>query len=170
MGIGFTCESCKKKIKAPDHAGGKYGKCPNCNHRCYIPLPKSDDEPELTLAPIDENAESQMDALMKETRSLTHHILQERKMPDENDSNDSAGEKTAAEKEVIKQCILYLRQMADGDLKPADKTFKTLKKNKKPALRVLSSMARAERPEPELSDLPDPILQGLIHDVERKLS
>jgi len=31
-------------------------------------------------------------------------------------------------------------------------------------------MARAEKPEPELSDIPDKILQGLIHDAEAKLS
>jgi hypothetical protein len=170
MGISFNCESCKKKIKAPDTAGGKYGKCPNCNHRCYIPLPKADDEPELVLAPIDESAESQMADLMKETRSLTHHILQQNQPIDDEPGQGASGGRTAEEKEIIKHCILYLRQMADSDLKPADKTFKLLKKNKKPTLRVLASMARAERPEPELSDLPDAILQSLIHDAERKLS
>ena len=30
MSINFHCESCKKKIKAPDPTGGKWGKCPYC--------------------------------------------------------------------------------------------------------------------------------------------
>ena len=60
--------------------------------------------------------------------------------------------------------------MADGELDAAEKTFPKLKKNKKPVLRILASMARAERPEPELADLPPTILQGLIRDVSTKLS
>ncbi len=77
MPISFKCESCDKKIKAPDKAGGKWGNCPYCQHRCYIPLPKSDDEPELVLAPIDENELTQMNQLMEETHSLTQRILHE---------------------------------------------------------------------------------------------
>ena len=51
----------------------------------------------------------------------------------------SFGDKTAEEKEVIKKCILYLRQMADGELSPAQTTIAWLKKhNKKTALRILA--------------------------------
>ncbi|MHC4987580.1 MAG: hypothetical protein ACYTFX_03655 [Planctomycetota bacterium] len=139
MSISLHCESCKKKIKAPDEAGGKWGNCPHCKHRNYIPLPKPDDEPELRLVPLDESEETQMERLI-------------------------------SEKEIIKECILYLRQMADGELGAAEYTFSQLKKNKKPALRVLASMGRAEQPEPELADLPSGILQGLIRDVATKLS
>ena len=169
MTISFSCECCKKKIKAPDKTGGKWGVCPNCQHRCYIPMPKSDDEPELKLAAVDENELSHMDELMKETHSLTQKILHENTMVEES-PNDKIAAKPVQEKEVIKQCIIYLRQMADGDLMIAEKTLQTLKKNKKTALRILSSLGRAERPEPELSDLPDRILQGLIRDASTKLS
>ena len=169
MTISFNCECCKKRVKAPDKAGGKWGACPYCQHRCYIPMPKSDDEPELKLAPVDESELSHMDDLMKETHSLTQKILRENTKVEEK-PEDKAAAKTAQEKEIIKQCIIYLRQMADGDLMTAEKTLQTLKKNKKSALRTLSSMARSERPEPELSDLPDRILQGLIRDTSTKLS
>ena len=169
MTIIFNCECCKKKIKAPDKAGGKWGACPNCQHRCYIPMPKSDDEPELKLAPVDESELSHIDDLMKETHTLTQKILHENTMVEES-PNDKIAAKPVQEKEVIKQCIIYLRQMADGDLMIAEKTLQTLKKNKKTALRILSSLGRAERPEPELSDLPDRILQGLIRDASTKLS
>jgi DNA-directed RNA polymerase subunit RPC12/RpoP len=75
MTISFHCESCKKKIKAPDETGGKWGKCPYCKHRCYIPLPKSEDEPELRLMPIDAADETQVDNLMRQTYELTQEIL-----------------------------------------------------------------------------------------------
>ncbi len=169
MPISFSCESCKKKIKAPDSTGGKWGKCPHCQHRCYIPLPKSDDEPELALAPVDEGHESQVEQMMKETHSLTQFILHENE-PVAAGPNEKAGARTADEKEVVKQCIIYLRRMADGDLMPAEKTLGTLKKNKKAALRILAAMARSEQPEPELSDLPPRIIQGLVRDASAKLS
>ena len=169
MSINFHCESCKKKIKAPDATGGKWGNCPYCKHRCYIPLPKADDEPELKLAPVDENEESQIEDLMKETKDLTYEILSQSALPEE-ETKPGASNRTASEKEVIKQCIFYLRQMADGDLAAAEKTFTKLKKNKKPTLRILASMARSDQPEPELADLPHKILEGLIRDVSTKLS
>ena len=169
MSISLHCESCKKKIKAPDEAGGKWGNCPFCKHRNYTPLPPSNDEPELKLVPLDENEESQIAGMMQETKNLHQEILSQSAMPDD-DTSPSAGAHTANEKEVIKQCILYLRQMADGELAMAGQTFKQLKKNKKPVLRILAAMARSDQPEPELADLPPTILQGLIRDVSTKLS
>ena len=166
MSISFHCESCKKKIKAPDGAGGKWGNCPFCQHRCYIPLPKSDDEEELKLAPFSETEENQIDELKRQANVLAQNLLHESKLPDE----QAAPDRTADEKSAIKYAIIYLRQMADGELVQAEQTFKHLKANKKTALRILASMARAERPEPELSDLPETVLQGLIRDVSSKLS
>ncbi|MEJ5259636.1 MAG: hypothetical protein WHS88_05540 [Anaerohalosphaeraceae bacterium] len=167
MPISFHCESCKKKIKAPDQAGGKWGSCPYCGHRCYIPLPKSEDEEELRLAPIDEAEESRIQEMMRETHNLTQHILHESRLPSEETAVSTA---ELDETEVIKKVILYLRQMADGELASADKTFLALKPMKKMTLRILAAMARAERPEPELSDLPPSVLQGLIRDLTAKLS
>ena len=169
MSISFNCESCKKKIKAPDKAGGKWGNCPYCKHRCYSPSPKAEDEPELALEPLNANEETQMEELMQQTHILTQSLLS-MEVPDFDDDSRKGSNRTAQEKEVIKKCILYLRQIADGELKDAEHTFSQLKKSKKPSIRILSSMARAERPEPELADLSDGVLQGLIRDVCTKLS
>ncbi len=169
MSIGFNCESCKKKIKAPNEAGGKWGNCPFCKHRCYIPSPKTGDEVELTLTPLDAGEETQMEELMRESKNLTHNILSQSALP-ENEPESKSGNHTAQEKEVIKKCILYLRQVADGELAASKDTFSQLRKSKKQSIRILSSMARAERPEPELADLSDGVLQGLIRDVCTKLS
>lgn len=169
MTISFHCESCKKKIKAPDATGGKWGKCPYCKHRCYIPLPKADDEAELKLLPFDEAEESHMTDLMRQTHELSKKILRDRQTL-EDEADDDPNAQKAIEKDVIKKSILYLRLMADGELKQAEKTFEHLRRYKKPSLRILSSMARAERPEPELADIGDGVLQGLIRDASTKLS
>ena len=96
-------------------------------------------------------------------------ILSQSSLPEE-DAAAPGGAQTVEEKEVIKTCILYLRQMADGELGAAEHTFSQMKKHKKAALRVLSSMARSDRPEPELADLPPRMLEGLIRDVSAKMS
>ena len=166
MSISFHCECCKKKIKAPDEAGGKWGNCPYCKHRCYIPTPRADDEPELRLAPVDGSEETKIGMLMHQTHSVTRDLLQTASL----DEGSRPGQDAANEKEVIKICILYIRQMADGELSQAAGTFEKLKIYKKTSLRLLSSMARAERPEPELSDLPDGVLHGLIRNASTKLS
>ena len=166
MTISLHCESCKQKIKAPDETGGKWGRCPHCKHKNYIPLPKSPDEPELRLIPLDESDETQIDKLMRETKDITRDILSQSSLPEDEEDNGPGG---VSEKEIIKHCILYLRQMADGELGAAEYTSSQLKKYKKQSLRVLASMARSDQPEPELADLPPRILQGLIRDVSAKM-
>lgn len=161
MPISFHCEACKKKIKAPDQAGGKWGKCPYCNHRCYVPSPKRDDEPELKLAPIDPSQETKIDLLMQETYHLTHQILQQRHIDLDTSSSAEHADK-AMEKNILKDCIIYLRLVADGHLQQAVERLEALKNHRKMALRILSAMGRAEKPEPELADIPEPTLQGLI--------
>jgi DNA-directed RNA polymerase subunit RPC12/RpoP len=37
MAITFHCGHCGKKIEAPDSAGGKWGKCPSCHNKVYVP-------------------------------------------------------------------------------------------------------------------------------------
>ena len=52
MGISFHCEHCGKKIEAPDAAGGKWGKCPGCHNKVYVPANKpTQPDDELRLAP-----------------------------------------------------------------------------------------------------------------------
>ncbi|MBU2596636.1 MAG: hypothetical protein KJ757_03615, partial [Planctomycetes bacterium] len=77
MSISFHCECCKKKIVAPDDAGGKWGKCPYCNHRCYVPLPENEGDEELKLTPVDETQEKQYEQMMKETHNITESLLHE---------------------------------------------------------------------------------------------
>lgn len=169
MSISFHCEQCGKKVKAPDTAGGKWGACPQCQHRCYIPMPISPDEPELKLAPVDESEESRIERMMKEAHSVTQFILHETQ-PIEGGVGEEEAAQQAEEKQVIKTCIVYLRQMVDGELMIAEKTLEELKAHKKAALHVLARMARAERPEPELADIPDRIFRGLVRDASDKLS
>ena len=84
MTINFHCQSCKKKVKAPEKAGGKWGNCPYCNLKCYIPLPPAPEEEELKLIPFDaEEEQRQHEARMKEARDLQLDILHETMDPED---------------------------------------------------------------------------------------
>ena len=166
MSISLHCESCKRKIKAPDSAGGKWGSCPFCNHRCYIPRPPSPDDKELKLAPIGESEEDRYNRLMRETRDLRQNVLQERATLNE---DELAAVAEISEAELLKQIILYLRYLADGDLGMATGPMTAIKPHANAAMEVLEEMAKAERPEPELQDIPPRVLQGLIKKLYAKL-
>jgi hypothetical protein len=164
MSISFHCESCKKRIRAPDESGGKWGNCPFCKHRCYIPRPPSADDEELKLSPVDTGEEDQYSRMMRETRTLAQNILQEKELPVESSANADLGEG-----EVLKQIIVHLRYVADGDLGMASEPMAKITANKKSALALLKKMSRAERPEPELMDVPPKVLEGLIKNLYSKL-
>ena len=168
MSISFHCESCKKKIKAPDDSGGKWGNCPHCKHRCYIPLPPAPDEEEIKLAPIDESEETEYARMMRETRDVTLNIFHEVKQPDENNTKAAVREEPD-ERELLKAVILYLRQMADGQLDEAQAIAKQLGKFKEAVKGILIKMSRAERPEPELADIPERVISKLIKNLTANL-
>ncbi|MBE0537298.1 MAG: hypothetical protein IH624_16665 [Phycisphaerae bacterium] len=165
MSITFHCEGCKKKVKAPDAAGGKYGNCPHCRHRCYIPLPPDENEPELKLAPIDDSEETQYSRMMRETHSLTKNILHEKAK----DEPADAAQEGMSERELIRLVVMYLRLMADGQLEQAEKMAARLKPHGPAAKDILARMARTERPEPELEGIPPKLLMGLIKNLGASL-
>jgi DNA-directed RNA polymerase subunit RPC12/RpoP len=164
MGISFHCESCKKKITAPDNAGGKWGKCPYCNHKCYVPAPKKDDEEELKLAPIDEEEEKKYEKMMRETQNLTGVLLHQKEMPPEPVPNGK-GE----DKQLTGRIITYLRQMADGQLDDAQKTADKIVPYKNQAKKILENILLAERPEPELADVPKKVLVGFVRNIVTRM-
>ena len=166
MPITFHCEHCGKKIEAPDSAGGKWGKCPTCHNRLYVPNLGSDEE--LKLAPIDESGETKQKQLMAESCKLTQDILLERETP-----NGLAVTATPAsgigDKELTKNIITYLRQTADGELEQAERIADLIVSCGDRALKILDRIALSEMPEPELADIPQQVLSGLIRNLRTRI-
>ena len=167
MGIIFHCEHCGKKIEAADNASGKWGKCPSCHNKVYVPGTALGEE--LKLAPIDESDVERERRLMAETHKLTQDILQEREVPD--GPPEPAGPVyEMSEKELTKNIILYLRQMAIGDLDEADRTAALIAPSEAQAMEIIDRIALSEIPEPELADIPQQVLAGLIRTLRSKIS
>ncbi len=167
MAIIFHCEHCGKKIEAPDSSGGKWGKCPACHNKLYVPSPDLDEE--LKLAPIDESEEERKKRLMAETHRLTQDILQEREVP--NEPAESAKPVFGmGERELTKNIIMYLRQMADDELHEAQRTVSLIARHGPQAVKILNRMALSEKPEPELADIPRQVLSALIKTLRTEIS
>jgi hypothetical protein len=164
MPITFHCESCKKKINAPDTAGGKWGKCPYCNHKCYIPSPPSADDEELTLAPIDDSEEEKYNKMMRETQNITQSLLHQTKEPDEKTQSGNI-----EDKELAQRIAAYLKLMAEGSLDEAHNLAEKISPYKNSAKPILEKMLKAKAPLPGLQNIPKKVLERFIIDMITKL-
>jgi DNA-directed RNA polymerase subunit RPC12/RpoP len=167
MSIVFHCEHCGKKVEASDGSGGKRAKCPACHNKVYVPSLDSDEE--LKLAPIDRDDEEKQKELLNETHHLTQEILLEREVPDGPSGSDRPALEIS-EKELTKNIILYLRQMANGDLDDATRTADSIVPYGFQAVKILDKVAVSEMPEPELADVPPQVLSGLIRNLRTRIS
>jgi DNA-directed RNA polymerase subunit RPC12/RpoP len=167
MAIVFHCPHCGKKIEAVNNAGGKWGKCPACHNKVYVP-PKPEQDDDLKLAPVNEAEEERIKQLMAETHRLTQDILEERDTP--NSSAEYAPPLSSiGEKELTKNIILYLRQMADGELDDAQRTADLIAPHRRKAIEILDKIALSEIPEPELADVPQHVLAGFIRNLRGRI-
>jgi len=164
MAITFHCECCKKKINAPDTAGGKWGKCPFCSHKCYIPLPPSDDDEELTLASIDDNEEQNYKKMILETQNVTLSLLHQTKEPDDNGKDTNIDGK-----DLAKMILNYLKLMAAGSLDEAHNLAEKISPHKKAAKPVLEKLLNAKTPLPGLHEIPKKVLEHYIKDMMAKM-
>jgi len=167
MPIKLHCSACGKKIEAPDNAGGKWGKCPGCHTKIYVPLPPSEDD-EIKLAPVDETEEQKRKQLMLETYRLTQDILEEKGVPDAPASTGPAPE--ASDETVTNHLVRYLWQMANGDLDTAQRTADLIVPHRRKAMAILEQFAKTYPPDPELGDVPRQVLSGLIRNLRTRLS
>ena len=166
MAITFHCDHCGKKVGAQDSAAGRWVKCPACRNRIYVPNPSGDEE--LKLAPLDETEEEKEKRLMAETHRLTQDILQEREIPETVGLDGYAAE--INEKELTKRIITYLRLMADGELDEAQRTADLIAPYRRQAAGILDQIAVSQIPEPELADIPQHVLSGLIRNLRTRIS
>lgn len=164
MAITFRCQQCGKKIEAAKSAAGKWGKCPSCKHKIYVPDLESDDGQELKLAPVDEAEKQRQKQLMEETFKLEQDILKEREVPGEISVSVQISEKG-----LTNNIILYLRYCADGNLSQAQNLVPSIATAGLRAVEIIDRIAVSEMPEPELADMPPQVLAGFIRQLRAKI-
>jgi hypothetical protein len=169
MTIKLQCSLCGKKIEAPDSAGGKWGKCPGCHNKVYVPQPVVEDD-ELKLAPVDQTEEQRQRQLMLETLALTRDILQEKNAPEGAPGPAPTPGTDINEQKLTDFILRYLRQMADGDLDEAQRTAELIVPHRRKATLILDRLVTSKEPDPELEDIPKQVLTGLIRNLRTRIS
>ncbi len=170
MTVTFHCEHCGKKIEAPDSAGGKWGKCPACHNKLYVPDLSEGEE--LKLAPIDESEEARRKRLMDETSKLSEDILLEKEIPDESaevEADATVWPAEISDEQLKKNIIGYLRQTAEGQMEAAKRSRGLITPYGKRTIKILDRIALAEIPERELAGIPQQKLSGLIRELRSKI-
>lgn len=177
MGIQVHCEHCRQTIIAPDDSGGKSGKCPHCGGAVYIPMPAEGDEGELSLAPIDEEAERRERKAAQEARALQYQLLHEQGVPGEPSSrknvrlSDSTAPASAGlpVKELNRLVVHYVEAMAGGKLDEAEKIIARLTGQRLQVLTILDNLATEELSAYGLPALPRPVLLGFLKQLRSRL-
>lgn len=172
MAIIFHCDYCGKKIEAPEGAGGKWGKCPSCHNKLYVPAPEADEE--IKLAPVDLTAEEKEKQLMDETFQLTQEILKEKDIPpgaaEPNEYNQPSGSGFEMSQVELKQYVIkYLRLMADSELYEAQKIAAHIKPYGARVMKILDQMTGDNVSESELADISQLVLSGLIKSLKSEI-
>ena len=178
MSIAIHCEHCGKKIEAPDNAAGKWGKCPACHNKVYVP--SLDNDEELKLAPVDESEQKRQQELLAETNKLRQDILSENEEPPETaealpeisppaDIPDTPPS-DLSDKNLTINIISYLQYMANGDLERAEILFSPIAACGSRTLQIIDKIALADIPEPELANIPPQVLSGLIRTLRNRIS
>jgi len=167
MPIKFHCSLCGKKIEAPDNAGGKWGKCPGCHNKVYVPQSEVGED-ELRLAPVDETEEQRRKQLMLETLQLTREIFEEKNVPEPGAGLPAPGD--VSEEKLVNSIIRYLRQMAEGQLDEAQRTAEQIVPHRRKAIVILDQIAASKDPDPELEEIPKQVLTGLIRNLRTRIS
>ena len=173
MAIIFHCDYCGKKIEAADSAGGKWGKCPACHNKLYVPASEIDEE--LKLAPMDLTAEEKEKQLIAETFRLTQDILKEREIPEGAAESDEPAETAGpgfemSQVELKQYVVKYLRLMADSELYEAQKTVALITPYGARVRKILDKMAVGDMLEPELAGISQLVLTGLIRSLKDEIS
>jgi phage FluMu protein Com len=168
MAITLHCQHCGKKIEASEKAAGKWGKCPSCHNKVYVPDLSAGEE-EIRLVPIDQEEIEKKQKLMAETYELTQNILQEKEIND-NNGNEIVEHIKIPKKQLEKNLVNYIRQMSEGELGEAEEILRTIIPYKQQAINILDKIALSDMPEPGLEKIPQQVLAGLIRDLRSKIS
>jgi hypothetical protein len=166
MAIVFHCEYCGKKIEAADNAGGKWGKCPSCHNKLYVPSIETGEE--LKLAPVDETAKERAQRLMAETYKLTQDILKEREIPD-GPAPLAGAMYQMGDRELKQNIIMYIREIAYGEEDEADRIAALIAPFGNRAVAIIDRIALSEIPESELADIPPQVLAGSVRTLREKI-
>lgn len=179
MPIELHCPNCQKSLRAPDDAGGKRSKCPNCGGSVYIPMPVTDDDI-IPLAPIDEDEERRAEEERREALRYTATLdkATEGGAPDAGGKGKPAAASRPAPRaadtpgvviDVKSEVEAFVLAMKDSRLDAAESAVNRLRKTGDRARDYVQGLMLDEIP-PKIGSLPAPLVQGFLKNLLGRLS
>jgi len=168
MSIVFHCEHCGNRITAKDEAAGKWGTCPACHNKLYIPDLNAEAD-DLKLAPIDESEEAEKKRLLEETFEITQEILKTKADKKNQESLRSVSSYRATDDDLSNSIISYIKYISEGKLAEAESLENQIIPYGRRAVEIIDRLALSEIPEPELEDISPAVLSGIIKTLRSKI-
>ena len=179
MPIELHCPSCQKSLRAPDDAGGKRSKCPNCGNSVYIPMPASDDDI-IPLAPIDENEERRAEEERREAlrfAAIVDKATEGGAVDTGAKGKPAAGARSAPRAadppgvvvDIKSEVESFVLAMKDSKLDVAERAVNHLRKAGDRARDYVQGLLIDEIP-PKIGNLPAPLVQGFLKNLLGRLS
>lgn len=174
MSIELHCPKCSNVIKAPDNAGGKYGKCPYCQNRVYVPTP-ADQIEEIPLAPIDAEAERREAEMRAESSKYAANVSHAGEIPDTVSDGGFGGDSAvgvpmeAGEFVDVEEGVeRFVYAMRDSELDVADQVVSQLKGEAKKVVDYINGIMVDPAP-PDFDDMPKPLVHGFLKTLKGRL-
>jgi hypothetical protein len=171
VSIELHCPNCRQLIRAPDDAGGKHGRCPNCKSTVYIPTPVAEDDV-IPLAPIDEDSERHAEELWEESVGYLASVDKDavKSIDDEIGRRAAGGAEPAGEVLDLSAMVTrFVIAMKESNLDEAEKVATRLKRAGVRARDHVESMFLDQMP-PKIKDVPPPLVKGFLKTLLDRLS
>lgn len=179
MPIELHCPQCQKMIRAPDTAGGHHGKCPYCGNSVYVPMPVTDDEDIIPLAPLDEAEERRAEEERREALRFaaivdkaTEGVSPEpsgRGKPMVGARSPSRGTDTPGVVVELKTEVeSFVLAMKDSKLDVAESAANRIRKAGDRGRDYVQGLLIDEMP-PKIGNLPPPLVQGFLKNLLSRL-
>lgn len=166
MSIKFTCEHCRKEVKAPDSAAGKRGRCPYCGRTSYIPAAVEEADV-LPLAPIDDEEERRRREVVTSLHQQEHDLILETGGPVQaplEDRDDLTSE------DLHHFVVNYCLDMAHGKLERAETYVARLGHFGQLGRQAVEDFLAGEAIEPGLDTIPKPVMEGYLKQLQEQLA
>jgi hypothetical protein len=175
MSIELHCPQCGKQIRAPDDAGGRFGKCPYCERKVYIPTPPEAIE-EIPLAPIDTEEERREEELRREAMELAAKVAHDKSTLPAGEGSAHAPTGSVRRPEVPGEVVdigeeveRFVLAMRDSKLDQAEKAVNALKRTGQRGKDYVQGVMLDEMP-PDYENVPAPLAKGFLKALLGRLS
>lgn len=168
MSIELHCPQCEKLIRAPDHAGGKQGKCPYCKNKVYIPLP-ADEIEVIPIAPIDAEEERLDQEARRDSIRYATTVAHGRGGGTASETDSSSVRSSNRAVEVSKEVATYVGAMHQSKLDATEAALARLRRVKDDARTHIEAIL-AGKSRSEFAGIPAPLAQAFLKKLIAELN